>query len=50
MSYNSEFRRSIDQRDDFWREQAQHIDWIKARIRSGAPSITAMANGFRTVS
>ena len=30
MSYNSEFRRSIDQRDDFWREQAQHIDWIKA--------------------
>lgn len=30
MSYNSEFRRSIDQRDDFWREQAQHIEWIKA--------------------
>jgi len=29
MSYNSEFRRSIDQRDDFWREQAQNIAWIE---------------------
>jgi len=28
MGYNSEFRRSIDQRDDFWREQAAAIDWI----------------------
>ncbi|MGC8119177.1 propionyl-CoA synthetase [Marinobacter sp. VGCF2001] len=28
MSYNSEFRRSIDRRDEFWREQAQHIDWM----------------------
>lgn len=29
MSYNTEFRRSIDQRDDFWRDQAQNIDWIE---------------------
>jgi propionyl-CoA synthetase len=29
MTYHSEFRRSIDQRDDFWREQAQNIDWIE---------------------
>ncbi|HLT13000.1 MAG TPA: propionyl-CoA synthetase [Marinobacter sp.] len=29
MSYNSEFRRSIDQRDEFWREQAQTIAWIQ---------------------
>lgn len=29
MSYNAEFRRSIDQRDDFWRDQAQNIDWIE---------------------
>lgn len=29
MSYNSEFRRSIDQRDEFWREQAQNIAWIQ---------------------
>ncbi|MBI42701.1 propionyl-CoA synthetase [uncultured Marinobacter sp.] len=28
MGYNSEFRRSIDQRDEFWREQAAAIDWI----------------------
>ncbi|QBM17310.1 acetyl-coenzyme A synthetase [Marinobacter sp. JH2] len=30
MSYNSAFRRSIDQRDDFWRHQAQNIDWTSA--------------------
>ncbi|MFV8571183.1 propionyl-CoA synthetase [Marinobacter sp. SBS5] len=30
MSYNSAFRRSIDQRDEFWREQAQSIDWSSA--------------------
>ncbi|MEX2474851.1 propionyl-CoA synthetase [Marinobacter sp.] len=30
MDYNSEFRRSIDQRDDFWREQAAAIDWFKS--------------------
>ncbi|MDX1818122.1 MAG: AMP-binding protein, partial [Marinobacter sp.] len=30
MDYNSEFRRSIDQRDQFWGEQARQIDWIKA--------------------
>lgn len=30
MSYNSAFRHSIDQRDDFWREQARHIDWTSA--------------------
>ncbi|MBE0484520.1 MAG: propionyl-CoA synthetase [Marinobacter sp.] len=30
MNYHSEFRRSIDQRDDFWREQAQDIDWIES--------------------
>ena len=29
MDYNSEFKRSIEQRDDFWREQAARIDWIK---------------------
>lgn len=28
MDYNSEFRRSIDQRDEFWREQAANIDWL----------------------
>ncbi len=28
MNYVSEFRRSIDHRDDFWREQAANIDWI----------------------
>ncbi|WP_353050298.1 propionyl-CoA synthetase [Marinobacter sp. C7] len=30
MDYNSEFRRSIDQRDEFWREHADQIDWIEA--------------------
>ena len=30
MDYSSEFQRSIGQRDDFWREQAARIDWIKA--------------------
>ncbi|KPQ30372.1 MAG: propionyl-CoA synthetase [Marinobacter excellens HL-55] len=30
MNYHSEFRRSIDQRDDFWREQSQDIDWIES--------------------
>jgi len=29
MDYSSEFQRSINQRDDFWREQAARIDWIK---------------------
>ncbi len=29
MDYHSEFRRSIDHPDDFWREQAEQIDWIK---------------------
>ncbi|HET8849696.1 MAG TPA: acetyl-coenzyme A synthetase N-terminal domain-containing protein, partial [Marinobacter sp.] len=28
MSYNTEFRRSINQRDKFWREQAANIDWF----------------------
>jgi propionyl-CoA synthetase len=28
MSYNTEFRRSINQRDEFWREQAANIDWF----------------------
>ncbi len=30
MDYHEEFRRSIDHREDFWREQAGQIDWIKA--------------------
>ena len=30
MDYRSEFRRSIDQPDSFWREQAHQIDWIEA--------------------
>lgn len=29
MGYNSEFRRSIDTPDEFWREKAADIDWIK---------------------
>ena len=29
MDYHSEFRRSIDHPDDFWREQAEQINWIK---------------------
>lgn len=29
MSYHSEFRRSLEQRDAFWREQAQNIDWLE---------------------
>ena len=29
MDYHSEFRRSIDKPDDFWREQADKIDWIE---------------------
>ncbi|MDY6841951.1 MAG: propionyl-CoA synthetase [Pseudomonadota bacterium] len=29
MNYHSEFRRSIDKPDDFWREQAEKIDWIE---------------------
>ncbi|MGB1479158.1 MAG: AMP-binding protein, partial [Marinobacter salsuginis] len=29
MDYHSEFRRSIDKPDDFWREQADRIDWIE---------------------
>ena len=29
MDYHSEFRRSIDKPDDFWREQAEKIDWIE---------------------
>lgn len=30
MDYRSEFRRSIDHPDEFWREQAANIDWIEA--------------------
>lgn len=30
MDYRSEFRRSVDQPDSFWREQAHQIDWIEA--------------------
>lgn len=30
MDYNSEFRRSIDRPDEFWREQAANIDWFKS--------------------
>ncbi len=29
MDYHSEFRRSIDNPDDFWREQAEKIDWLE---------------------
>jgi propionyl-CoA synthetase len=29
MDYKSEFRRSIDHPEDFWREQARYIDWIE---------------------
>ncbi|KAA1174992.1 propionyl-CoA synthetase [Marinobacter salinexigens] len=29
MDYHSEFRRSVDQPEDFWREQATRIDWIE---------------------
>lgn len=29
MDYHSEFRRSIDKPDEFWREQAEKIDWIE---------------------
>ncbi|QSP96542.1 propionyl-CoA synthetase [Marinobacter salinisoli] len=29
MGYYTEFRRSIDHPEDFWREQAGKIDWIK---------------------
>lgn len=29
MDYHSEFRRSIDNPEDFWREQAGKIDWIE---------------------
>ncbi|MDN6318431.1 MAG: propionyl-CoA synthetase [Marinobacter sp.] len=29
MDYHSEFRRSIDHPEDFWREKAGSIDWIK---------------------
>ncbi|MGO1502206.1 MAG: propionyl-CoA synthetase [Marinobacter sp.] len=29
MDYHSEFRRSIDKPEDFWREKASDIDWIK---------------------
>ncbi|WP_417566912.1 propionyl-CoA synthetase [Marinobacter sp.] len=29
MDYHSEFRRSIHNPDDFWREQAEKIDWIE---------------------
>ncbi len=29
MDYHAEFRRSIDHREDFWREQAQQIDWFQ---------------------
>ncbi len=29
MDYHSEFRRSIDNPEDFWREQANQIDWIE---------------------
>ncbi|GGE60743.1 acyl-CoA synthetase [Streptosporangium jomthongense] len=29
MSYHSEFRRSIDKPEDFWREKAASIDWMQ---------------------
>ena len=29
MDYHSEFRRSIDKPEEFWREKAGSIDWIK---------------------
>ena len=29
MDYHAEFRRSIDRREDFWREQAEQIEWIQ---------------------
>ena len=29
MDYHSEFRRSVDKPDEFWREQAEKIDWIE---------------------
>lgn len=29
MDYHAEFRRSIDRREDFWREQAAQIEWIQ---------------------
>ncbi|WP_203300572.1 propionyl-CoA synthetase [Marinobacter sediminum] len=29
MDYHSEFRRSIHRREDFWREQAEQIEWIQ---------------------
>ncbi|PXX90827.1 propionyl-CoA synthetase [Marinobacter vulgaris] len=29
MDYNSEFRKSIERPEDFWREKAQAIDWIE---------------------
>jgi len=29
MDYNSEFRRSIDKPEEFWREKAGSIDWIQ---------------------
>lgn len=29
MDYQSEFRRSIDHPQEFWRDQARHIDWIE---------------------
>lgn len=30
MSYHEEFRRSIDHPEAFWREQAEHIDWMRS--------------------
>lgn len=29
MGYHTEFKRSIEHPDEFWREQADHIDWMK---------------------
>ena len=29
MDYQSEFRRSVDQPEEFWREKARAIDWIR---------------------
>ena len=30
MTYSTEFNRSINQPEDFWRDQAGHVDWITA--------------------
>lgn len=46
MDYHSEFRRSIDNPEDFWREQANQIDWIEPPKTIWKPTDTGHGQWF----